>query len=166
MANIGSILGSLFGLLPPEPPMSGNGPIPESEMIEYRHKRYRHYRNMTATVILLSLAVIFGSAWAAGLLYRGSGFAFADKVALEHNAIHDNLTVLEKNQNEMRRLLMADAINSLEARLLDVRRRQCDAQAKGDTSRVTAYFDLLLELKHRYDLIAPAPWSPQDCSQI
>jgi hypothetical protein len=147
-------------LIPPDSPLgTESGVIPETEILAYRHARHRWSRGLSLSVILLWFGCLGFALWATGYVPKTTGFAYAD---------HENATsqAFERKIDELASQAKDATVIQLEERLMDVRRRDCEAISQRNELAKDTYATLMVELRRRYYSLTQQPWEIINCDAL
>lgn len=148
----------LFGLIPPELPMSGNGPPSPDEIVSYRKAKRRWNQAVAVGLWLALVATLTLSLWAAGRFPFGTP-AYAED-------LEQFKTAQAQAQQITNQALQELLLGNLVARLMENRRQQCDAIRADDAARKKTYADIMQDLKASYRKTQGELWDEPSCDAL
>lgn len=156
----------LFGLIPPELPMTTNGPPTAEETMTYRKSKRRWYRAVAAALWSLIISVGLFMAWAVGMIPRTTGLAYADDLKNAANEVTQKVAAVEQKMGGVEKALSDIALTQLENSLMNNRRLQCEAIKTNDSQRKATYAQIMQDLRTRYYRTEGVGWDQPGCEAL
>lgn len=149
----------LFGLIPPQIPLTENGPPSKQATMEYRMAKLRWYRAVATALWVLILSLTLFIVWSTGMLPRTTGLAYAEDFKASTSEVSQKITSVED-------AIAMLALDQLEARLMNNRRLQCEAIEADDAARKKTYAEIMQDLKLRYLKTEGRNWDQPECDAL